>query len=123
MLRVAAALIPSRVHRRAPSLACVPQVQLTRKEREQLEMASRLHSLWSVETVVRKEREQLEAQKEEEPDPEQMAKDMERLALIKKRREDQARARIEKDGWDRMKPLSEDNHPPGTQWPPPGGAS
>ena len=100
MLRVAAALIPSRVHRRAPSLACVPQVQLTRKEREQLE-----------------------AQKEEEPDPEQMAKDMERLALIKKRREDQARARIEKDGWDRMKPLSEDNHPPGTQWPPPGGAS
>jgi hypothetical protein len=78
----------------------VPQVQLTRKEREQLE-----------------------AQKEEEPDPEQMAKDMERLALIKKRREDQARARIEKDGWDRMKPLSEDNHPPGTQWPPPGGAS
>ena len=68
-------------------------------------------------------KEGIPAKKEEEPDPEQMAKDMERLALIKKRREDQARARIEKDGWDRMKPLSEDNHPPGTQWPPPGGAS
>ena len=44
---------------------------------------------------------------------------MERLALIKKRREDQAAKRIETDGWDRMKPLSADNHPPGTTWPPP----
>ena len=71
--------------------------------------------------LTRKEREQLEAQKEAEagPDPETMRKDMERLALIKKRREDQAAKRVETDGWDRMKPLSADNHPPGTTWPPP----
>ena len=71
--------------------------------------------------LTRKEREQLEAQKEAEagPDPETMRKDMERLALIKKRREDQAAKRIETYGWDRMKPLSADNHPPGTTWPPP----
>ena len=73
--------------------------------------------------LTRKEREQLEAQKEVEPDPEMMAKDMERLALIKKRREDQAMQRIEKEGWDRMKPQSADNHPPGMAWPPAGGAS
>lgn len=73
--------------------------------------------------LTRKEREQLEAQKEEEPDPEQIALDMERLAIIKKRREDQAAARIEKDGYDRMKPLAEDNHPPNTIWPPVGGGS
>ena len=42
---------------------------------------------------------------------------------IKKRREDQAAARIEKDGYDRMKPLAEDNHPPNTIWPPVGGGS
>ena len=73
--------------------------------------------------LTRKEREQLEAQQEEEPDPEQIAKDMDRLAIIKKRREEQAAARIEKDGWDRMKPMSEDNHPPNMTWPPAGGGS
>ena len=52
-------------------------------------------------------------------DPEQMAKDMERLALIKQKRAAQAQARIEKEGWDRFKPMSEDNRPPGTRWPPP----
>ena len=31
--------------------------------------------------------------------------------------------RIATDGWDRMKPMSADNHPPGTVWPPPGEAS
>ena len=39
--------------------------------------------------LTRKEREQLEAQKEPDVDPETLAKDMERLALIKKRREEQ----------------------------------
>ena len=73
--------------------------------------------------LTRKEREAQEAEEEDEPDPEQIAKDMERLAIIKKRREDQAAARIEKDGWDRMLPQSEDNHPPSMQWPPVGGAS
>ena len=73
--------------------------------------------------LTRKEREQLEAQQEEEPDPEQISKDMDRLAIIKKRREEQAAARIEKDGWDRMKPMSEDNHPPNMTWPPAGGGS
>ena len=48
-----------------------------------------------------------------------IAKDMERLKLIKEKREAQARKRIETDGWDKMKPLAEDNHPPGMKWPPP----
>jgi len=69
--------------------------------------------------LTRREREQLEAQKEEEPDPEQVAKDMERLALVKKRREEQKQKRIDAEGWDRMAPLSETNHPPGTTYPPP----
>ena len=69
--------------------------------------------------LTRKEREQLEAQKEPEADPEMIAKDMERLKLIKEKREAQARKRIETDGWDKMKPLAEDNHPPGMKWPPP----
>lgn len=55
----------------------------------------------------------------DDADPEQMAKDMERLALIKQKRAAQAQARIDKEGWDRFKPMSEDNRPPGTRWPPP----
>ena len=70
--------------------------------------------------LTRKEREQLAAQKPSEPDPEQVSKDMERLALIKKKREQQAADRISKDGWDRMKPMSETNRPPGSKWPPEG---
>jgi hypothetical protein len=69
--------------------------------------------------ITRKEREQLEAQKEPEADPEQISKDMERLALIKAKRAKQAADRIEKDGWDKLQPMSEDNHPPGSKWPPP----
>ena len=68
--------------------------------------------------MTRREREQLEAQKEDEADPEQIAKDMEKLALVKQRREQQRLQRIEKDGWDRLAPMSETNHPPGTSWPP-----
>ena len=44
---------------------------------------------------------------------------MAKLELVRKRREAQAKQRIAKDGWDRMKPMSADNHPPGTTWPPP----
>eukprot|EP00310_Coccolithus_braarudii_P019369 CAMPEP_0183351996 /NCGR_PEP_ID=MMETSP0164_2-20130417/26744_1 /TAXON_ID=221442 /ORGANISM="Coccolithus pelagicus ssp braarudi, Strain PLY182g" /LENGTH=234 /DNA_ID=CAMNT_0025524321 /DNA_START=35 /DNA_END=740 /DNA_ORIENTATION=- len=68
--------------------------------------------------LTRKEREQLEAQKSEEPSPEQIAKDMERLQMIRDKRAKDAANRIAKDGYDRMKPLSADNHPPGTKWPP-----
>ena len=69
--------------------------------------------------MTRKEKEALEGKQEEEepedPDPE-VAK---RLEVIRKRREAQAKQRIATDGWDRMKPMSADNHPPGTVWPPP----
>ncbi|KAL1528573.1 hypothetical protein AB1Y20_009914 [Prymnesium parvum] len=68
--------------------------------------------------LTRKEREQLEAQKAPELDPEQIAADMEKLALVRKRRAEQAAKRIAADGWDRYAPLSESNHPPGTAWPP-----
>ena len=64
-------------------------------------------------------KEQLEAQKPQEPDPETIAKDMARLEMIKAKRAKDAERRIAQDGWDRMKPLSADNHPPGTTWPPP----
>ena len=70
--------------------------------------------------LTRKEREQLEAQKPEEPDPETITKDMERLAMIKAKRAKDAERRIANDGFDRMKPLAEDNHPPGMKWPPEG---
>ena len=72
---------------------------------------------------TRKEREAMAASKkeeesssDEEPDPE-VAK---RLEAVRKRREAQAKQRIANDGYDRMKPLSADNHPPGSVWPPPG---
>jgi len=46
-----------------------------------------------------------------------------KLEEVRKRREAQAKQRIEKEGWDRFAPMSETNKPPGTTWPPPGGAS
>jgi hypothetical protein len=68
--------------------------------------------------LTRKEREALEGKPEEdEMDEEQMAREMERLAMVRKRREEQAAKRIEKDGWDRMKPIGPDNHPPGMREP------
>ena len=66
------------------------------------------------------------AKKEEEEapiDPKQMAADMAKLELVRKRREESAKKRIAADGFDRMKPLSADNHPPGTVWPPPGSSA
>lgn len=50
---------------------------------------------------------------EEEPDPAQIAKDMERLALIKRKREEDRLKRIADEGWDRFAPVSETNKPPG----------
>lgn len=74
--------------------------------------------------LTRKEREALEGKpEEEEVDEEQLARDMERLAMVRKRREEQAAKRIEKDGWDRMKPIGPDNHPPGMREPEAGWAS
>lgn len=70
--------------------------------------------------LTRKEREQLAAQKPAEPDPEQISKDMARLEMIKAKRAKDAERRIANDGWDRMKPMSADNHPPGMKWPPEG---
>uniref|UniRef100_A0A7R9YRY0 Uncharacterized protein n=1 Tax=Chlamydomonas euryale TaxID=1486919 RepID=A0A7R9YRY0_9CHLO len=49
----------------------------------------------------------------EEKSAEEIAADMERLALIRKRREDDRLKRIATEGWDRYAPLSETNHPPG----------
>ncbi|KAK9807737.1 hypothetical protein WJX72_007571 [[Myrmecia] bisecta] len=49
---------------------------------------------------------------EEEVDPEQLAKDMERLALIKKNREAARLKRIADEGWDRFSPESETNRRP-----------
>jgi len=73
--------------------------------------------------MTRKEREQLEAQKEPEMNAEQDAANRKKLEEIKKRREDQAKKRIEADGWDKYAPLSATNKPPGTTWPPPEQAS
>jgi hypothetical protein len=50
--------------------------------------------------------------KEEEIDPAQLAVDMERLELVKKRREEQRLKRIADEGWDRFAPLSDTNRPP-----------
>ena len=74
----------------------MPGYEMSRKERE-----------------AAKKRQEEEEESEDEPDPEVIA----RLEIVRKRREAQAAARIAKDGWDRMKPMAEDNHPPGTTWP------
>ena len=59
-----------------------------------------------------------EEEEEEDPDPEVEK----RLEAVRKRREAQAKQRIAADGYDRMKPLSADNRPPGSVWPPPNAA-
>ena len=50
--------------------------------------------------------------KEDELDPEQMREDMEKLELVKKKREMQRLARIAEDGWDRYAPVTDTNRPP-----------
>lgn len=52
-------------------------------------------------------------QEEDEPDPEQIRKDMERLEMIKQKREADRLKRIKEEGWDRFAPVSETNKPPG----------
>lgn len=41
-----------------------------------------------------------------------LAADMERLALVRQRREAERQARIKEEGWDRFAPVSETNKPP-----------
>ena len=55
--------------------------------------------------------------REEVIDPGQLAVDMERLELVKRRREEQRLQRIAAEGWDRFAPLSEENKPPGVTLP------
>ena len=50
--------------------------------------------------------------KEDELDPEQLKVDMERLELVKQRREEQRLKRIAVEGWDRFAPMTETNRPP-----------
>lgn len=50
---------------------------------------------------------------DDDVDPNQIAKDLERLALIKSKREDERLDRIKKEGWDRFAPVTKDNHAPG----------
>ncbi|EIE18480.1 hypothetical protein COCSUDRAFT_60146 [Coccomyxa subellipsoidea C-169] len=49
---------------------------------------------------------------EEEVDPEQARKDLERLELIRQRREDSRLQRIKDEGWDRFAPESDTNRRP-----------
>eukprot|EP01024_Parvocaulis_polyphysoides_P040413 TRINITY_DN36753_c0_g2_i1.p1 TRINITY_DN36753_c0_g2~~TRINITY_DN36753_c0_g2_i1.p1 ORF type:complete len:176 (-),score=66.19 TRINITY_DN36753_c0_g2_i1:704-1231(-) len=51
--------------------------------------------------------------KEEQTDPGQLQADMERLEIIRKKREEQRLKRIQDEGWDRFQPISETNKPPG----------
>ncbi|KIZ07482.1 hypothetical protein MNEG_0469 [Monoraphidium neglectum] len=48
---------------------------------------------------------------DDEPDPAQIRKDMERLELIKNRREQDRLKRIRDEGWDRYAPISDTNKP------------
>ncbi|KAI8476689.1 MAG: hypothetical protein J3K34DRAFT_400147 [Monoraphidium minutum] len=48
------------------------------------------------------------------PDPEQIRKDIERLEMIKNRREADRLKRIKDEGWDRFAPVSDTNKPPGS---------
>jgi hypothetical protein len=49
---------------------------------------------------------------DEEVDPEQARVDLERLELVRRKREDQRLARIAAEGWDRFAPVTETNKPP-----------
>jgi hypothetical protein len=49
---------------------------------------------------------------DDDADPDQMAKDMERLKLARQQREQQRLKRIEQEGWDRYAPVSATNKPP-----------
>lgn len=42
----------------------------------------------------------------------QIAKDLERLQLIKEKRERERQDRIQKEGWDRFAPVTDANKPP-----------
>lgn len=53
------------------------------------------------------------SRRKDDVDEDQLAADMERLALIRKKREEQRLARIAEEGWDRFAPISETNKPPG----------
>mmetsp|Transcript_18232 Transcript_18232/g.47589 ORF Transcript_18232/g.47589 Transcript_18232/m.47589 type:complete len:185 (+) Transcript_18232:97-651(+) len=48
-----------------------------------------------------------------ERSPEDIRKEMERLQIVKKRREEDRLKRIATEGWDRFQPMSETNRPPG----------
>lgn len=50
----------------------------------------------------------------EERDPEQIRKELERLELVRKKREQDRLKRIADEGWDRYAPVSETNKPPGS---------
>ena len=65
--------------------------------------------------AAKKKQEEEEESSDEEPDPAVLKK----LEEVKKRREEQKAKRIAADGWDRMMPMTADNHPPGMTWPPP----
>ena len=62
---------------------------------------------------TRKEREAAKAKEEDEEDEEPDPAVQKKLEEVRKRREAQAKQRIAADGWDRMKPVTADNHPPG----------
>ncbi|KAG2454728.1 hypothetical protein HYH02_000565 [Chlamydomonas schloesseri] len=51
---------------------------------------------------------------EEPRSEEQVRKDLERLEMIKKKREDDRLKRIAQEGWDRYAPVSDTNRPPGS---------
>lgn len=51
--------------------------------------------------------------KKDEDDPEEIRKDIERLELIKRKREEARLKRIADEGWDRFSPESETNRRPG----------
>lgn len=48
----------------------------------------------------------------DEPDEAQVRRDMERLALVREKREQDRLRRIREEGWDRFAPVSETNKPP-----------
>lgn len=50
----------------------------------------------------------------QEKTAEEVRKDLERLELIRKKREDDRLRRVAAEGWDRFAPVTETNRPPGT---------
>ncbi|CAG9462546.1 unnamed protein product [Pedinophyceae sp. YPF-701] len=91
-----------------------------KKAQEKPEESSSEDDLADLDAMMRREPRSVknareEAQKEADHgrSKKELKEEMDRLAIVKKRREEQRLKRIKEEGWDRFAPITETNKPPG----------